>query len=169
MSDDGGFRRLLPPQRDRPGLVAVLIRWRMELVIAGLAAAAWHYDGGVTLGIVALHLGVLVAFVPVVRSVVIGTLQAIMVPHRVRSGLVQTGVTDRSGRPPWILWARPLKGDVRVYIWLRSGTTPNDLRMSAPILAAACGAVSVTVEQPGDRNDRAVLIVDRPRWGWLGR
>ena len=53
-------------------------------------------------------------------------------------------------------------------MWLRAGTTPGDLRAAAPVVAAACGAAVVEVEQHG-RDDRVELHVVRPRWGWPGR
>ena len=95
--------------------------------------------------------------------------RTIVTLHRVRAGLVQAGVGDRTGRPPWLPWARPIgaKGVV-VGVWLRAGTTPGDLRAAAPVIAAACGATVVEVEQHG-RDDRVELHVVRPRWGWPGR
>ena len=53
-------------------------------------------------------------------------------------------------------------------VWLRAGTTPGDLRAAAPVIAAACGATVVKVEQHG-RDDRVELHVVRPRWGWPAR
>jgi hypothetical protein len=169
---DDFFRRITPPPgRSRwPGLVAVLVRWRVELVAAALIGGVWHLVGGIALGLAALAVAMVAAAVPTVRHGLVGGLLTVVVPHRVRAGLVQAGVGDRSGRPPWLLWARPIgaKGVV-VSVWLRAGTTPSDLRAAAPVIAAACGATAVEVEQHGDRNDRAELHVVRPRWGWPGR
>ena len=55
-----------------------------------------------------------------------------------------------------------------VGVWLRAGTTPGDLRATAPVIATACGATVVEVEQHG-RDDRVELHVVRARWGWPGR
>ena len=107
--------------------------------------------------------------VPLVRRVVVGVIQSVVVPHRLRSGLVQAGVTDRAGRLPWIMWARSRGDAVLVEVWLRSGTTPGDLRQAAPIIAAASGAATVDVVHRSPRHDRATVIVYRPRWGWIRR
>jgi hypothetical protein len=169
---DEFFRRITPPPgRSRwPGLLAVLVRWRMELLLALLVGGLWHLAGGIGVGIVALVVAVLAVAVPTVRHGLIGGLQTVVVPHRVRAGLVQAGVGDRSGRAPWLPWARPTgaKGVV-VGVWLRAGTTPGDLRAATSVVAAACGAAAVEVEQHGGRDDRAELHVIRPRWGWPGR
>ncbi len=169
---DDFFRRITPPPgRSRwPGLFSVLVRWRTELLLTAFVAGLWHVVGGVAVGLVALAMALAVAAVPTVRHGLLGALLAIVVLHRVRAGLVQAGVGDRGGRPPWLPWARPTgaKGVV-VGVWLRAGTTPGDLRAAAPVIAAACGATAVEVEQHGSRDDRAELHVVRPRWGWPGR
>jgi len=170
-SPDEVFRRLTPPPgRARwPGLLTVLGRWRAELLLVGAVAGLWHWVGGLVVGLVGMALAVLVAAIPAVRRGFVCLLQTVVVPHRVRAGLVQAGVGDRTGRPPWLPWARPIgtKGMV-VGVWLRAGTTPGDLRAAAQVVAAACGATAVEVEQHG-RDDRAELHVVRPRWGWPGR
>jgi hypothetical protein len=141
----------------------------VELLLAALVAGLWHLVGGIAVGVVALVAAAVAAAVPTVRHGLIGALQAVVVPHRVRAGLVQAGVGDRTGRPPWLPWARPTgaKGVV-VGVWLRAGTTPGDLRAAAPVVAA-CGATAVEVEQHGSRDDRAEFHIVRPRWGWPGR
>jgi hypothetical protein len=170
-SPDEVFRRLTPPPgRARwPGLLTVLVRWRAELLLTGAAAGLWYWVGGLVVGLVGLAVAVLGAAIPAVRHGLVCVVQTAVVPHRVRAGLVQAGVGDRTGRPPWLPWARPIgtKGMV-VGVWLRAGTTPGDLRAAAPVVAAACGATAVEVEQHG-RDDRAELHIVRPRWGWPGR
>jgi hypothetical protein len=136
---------------------------------AGVVAALWYWTSGLVVGLVGLAGAVLAIAVPTVRHGVVGVTRTIVTLHRVRSGLVQAGVGDRTGRPPWLPWARPTgaKGVV-VGVWLRAGTTPGDLRAAAPVIAAACGATVVEVEQHG-RDDRVEMHVVRPRWGWPGR
>jgi len=43
-SGDDFFRRITPPpgRPRRPGLLAVLLRWRMELLLALLVVGLWH-------------------------------------------------------------------------------------------------------------------------------
>jgi hypothetical protein len=169
MTGDGGLRRLLPPPRRRPGLLAILIRWRVELLILGGIVTASYHAGLTAVIVAALMVALLATLIPPVGRVVLGVVLAVVVPHRVRSGLVQSGVVDRTGRPPWIMWARPSEDSVLLDVWLRAGTTTEDIREAAPVIAAATGATSVDVGHRSARRDRAVLVVRRPRWGWPGR
>jgi hypothetical protein len=169
MNGDGGLRRILPPPRRRPGLLAIVVRWRAELLILGGIAMVWYQVGPIPVLVAGLMMALFGTLIPAVGRVVLGVLLAIVVPHRVRSGLVQSGVVDRTGRPPWIMWARPDGDDVLLDLWLRAGTTAEDLREAASVIAAATGATRVDVGHRSARQDRAVLVVHRPRWGWPGR
>jgi hypothetical protein len=164
---DEVFRRITPPPgRVRgPGLVAVLVRWRAELMLVGTVAALWYWAGGLVIAILGLVIAVLAAVIPTVSPRVGRPDADGRHAAPVRAGLVQAGVGGRTGRPPWLPWARPTgpKGVV-VGMWLRAETTPGDLRAAGPVIAAACGAAVVEVEQHG-RNDRVELHVVRPRWG----
>jgi hypothetical protein len=170
MTDDD-IRRLLPlPPRRRPGPLAVAIRWRAELLALGVTAAAWYAFGGTAVATTAAVLAGLVAAVPAVRGRARGVLQAVIVMHRVRSGLVQGVVVDRSGRVPWVVTARPLGDDVvRVTLWLRSGTTARDVDRALSVITVACGAAHVELVRHAPRQDRVTLLVARPRWGWWTR
>ncbi len=169
MTGDGGLRRLLPPPRRRPGVLTVLVRWRIELLLLGGIVTAWYHAGATAVLVTVLMVALLATLIPPVGRVVLGVVLAVVVPHRVRSGLVQSGVVDRTGRPPWIVWARPHEDTVLLEVWLRAGTTAEDLREAAPVVAAATGATRVEVGQRSSRRDRAVVVVHRPRWGWPGR
>src|SRR5690349_8052096 len=147
------FRRLLPPPRRRPGLLAVCVRWRIEIVSVVVVTAAWRQFGAATLALGVLMLTSALIVVPVTRRPALGLVQAVIVPHRVRSGLVQAGVGDRSGRLPWIVAARPDGDAVQVTVWLRSGTSLGDLSGASPLVATACGARSVEVERYSERQD----------------
>jgi hypothetical protein len=166
---DENLRRLLPPPHRRPSPVDLVIRWRFEIVVAVVVAAAWHALGGRVMGVGALLLAAALLAAPGARRCAVGLLQALIVPHRVRSGLVQAGVGNRSGRLPWLVAARPHGDTVRVTVWLRAGTSLDDLVRAAPLVATACGAQTVDVERYSARQDRAVLVVVRPRWGWWTR
>jgi hypothetical protein len=163
VSGDGRPRLVAPP-----GVVTVLLRWRAELLVAGVVALAWRTAGAEVFAICALVLAVLVAFVPGVRLGAVWLVQALVVPHRVRTALVQAGVADRGGRMPWVVAARPIGHSVRVSIWLRAGTTVADVARAADLIACACGAVQVDVVRRFARADRVTVLVHRPRWGWPG-
>lgn len=172
MSGEGEYRRMLPPpgRARRPGLITVLVRWRGELLLCGLVVWLWQVAGGIAVGIVGVVVGLSAAFLPTVRHGLTGALRTLVTWHRVRVGIAQAGIYDRGGRLPWLPWARPIgaKG-VTVGVWLRAGTTGGDLRGATEVIATACGATAVEVEQHGDRTDRVRLHVVRPRWGRPGR
>ena len=163
------FRRILPPPRRKPGIGTIAVRWRIELLL-GTAITLWAVLlGWLTIGVVAVAAGVALAVNPSARRGAVRVLQAVIVPHRVRSGLVQSGVTDRSGRLPWLVRAYSRGETVLVHVWLRAGTTPGDLRRARVVLRTACGAAEVDIHNHPTRHDRAVIIVFRPRWGWFGK
>lgn len=92
--DDGGMRRVLPPTLHRPGPVAVLVRWRVELLLLGGVAALWHYGGTLALGLLGAALATLLALgvvVPGIRAVLVAAAQTVLAPHRVRSGWPRRG------------------------------------------------------------------------------
>jgi hypothetical protein len=170
MTDDD-IRRLFPlPPRRRPGLLAVAVRWRIELLVVLAVAGAWYTFGSTAVAAAAAVLGGLVAAFLPVRSRARGHLQSVIVMHRVRSGLVQGMVVARCGRVPWVICARPLGDDaVRVTLWLRSGTTARDVDRALPVITVACGAAHVELVHHAVRQDRVTLLVRRPRWGWWTR
>lgn len=162
------MRRLLPPPRRRPGPLTILIRWRVELTLLAALAGLWQLAGRAAVVWLAVGLLALTAL-PAVHRGVLDLLNTLIVPHRVRSGLIQAGVAGRRGHLPWLVLARPRGDAVVVHVWLHSGTTIEDLRQAELVLTTACGAADVLVAQPSARQDRAWLIVARPRWGWLTR
>lgn len=100
----------------------LVLRWRLELVLVGVVLAVWAAIGTMAVGIVALALVIVAVAVPQARTLARRIERTLVIPHRLRSALVQGGVADRSGRLPWLVWARPLDGDVLVYVWLRSAS-----------------------------------------------
>ena len=161
------LRRLLPPPRRRPNLLDVLVRWRIEIMLAVLGVAAWHYIGGRTIAITGVITLASVTTIASVRQLAVRCWELLITPHRVRAGLVQAGVTDRRGALPWVLWAVPIGSAVRVDLILRAGTTVNDTIKAAPVIAGACGAANIEVGQRPGRPDRVSLIILRPRWGFV--
>jgi hypothetical protein len=154
------------PSRRRPGALVVLVRWRLELaVVVGVTGALW-LAGGVVAATVVAALLALAATTPVVRRGLVRGWQLVVLPHRVRSALVQAGVTTRGGYLPWILWARSAGPNVvRVELKLLSGITVQEIRRAAPVIAGACAAVEVWVFTRAYRPDRATVLLLLPRWG----
>ena len=166
MTTDGtDWRRILPPPRRRPGPLAVLVRWRVEILLVVAVAAVWYLAGGVTVGILVAVVASLVLTIPTARPGALLVWQLLAVPHRVRAAFVQAGVATRSGYLPWVFWARPDGQAVRVAVGLRSGIAVRDLREAVPVIQSACGATEVEIVPSPDRADRAAVVVVRPRRG----
>jgi hypothetical protein len=164
-TDGTDWRRLIPPPRRRPGPLAVLVRWRVEILLLLAVAAVWYVAGGVTVGILVAVLASLVLTIPPLRPVGLLVWQLLAVPHRVRAAFVQAGVATRSGYLPWVFWARPDGEAVRVAVGLRSGIAVRDLREAVPVFLAACGAAQVEIVHRPERPDRVAVVVVRPRRG----
>jgi hypothetical protein len=159
------WRRLLPPPRRRPGLVAVVVRWRVEVLLA-LGVAVLLLNGNVrVLELVAGATAVGLAATAAGRAAAVVAFQVLVVPHRVRAAFVQAGVASRQGHLPWIFYARPAGDAVLVSVGLRAGITLRDLRDAVPVVLGACGASQVEVVSRPGRPDRATILVVRPRRG----
>jgi hypothetical protein len=169
-------RRFFPPLRRRPRPVVVAARWWFELgIVALLGAVSWSAvgllggPGAVALGLgTAATLGVAAAKVEPVREWLVGVVQRMIVPHRLRLGFVRAGVLTRDGRLPAIVRSQCRVDQARFWVRLPSGLLVEDLAAAGPVLAGSCGATEVVVVRDGPRQDRAVVVVMRPRWGWPG-
>jgi hypothetical protein len=170
-------RRFFPPLRRRPLLVVVVARWSYELaIVALLGAASWSAVGLLGgPGAIALGLGagataaVAAAKLEPVRDALFVAAQRAIVPHRLRLGLVRGGVITRDGRLPAIVRTRCRVDQARFWVRLPSGLLVEDLAAAVRVLAGSCGATDVVVFRDGPRQDRAIVVVARPRWGWPGR
>src|SRR5262245_20672041 len=97
------LRRVLPPPRRKPSLGTIAVRWRLELLSTAAVVGWWLLLGWLPPAVVAGAVAVALAVNPSARRGAVRVLRAVVVPHRVRSGLVQSGVTDRAGRLPWLV------------------------------------------------------------------
>ncbi|OLT03116.1 hypothetical protein BJF90_26695 [Pseudonocardia sp. CNS-004] len=155
----------------------MVARWWYEL--AGtvlLGAASWSAVGILGgPGAVAFGLGmvataaVAAAEVEPVRDALFAVAQRAIVPHRLRLGFVRGGIITREGRLPSIVRSRCRVDQARFWVRLPSGLLIEDLAASGRVLAGSCGATDVVVFRDGPRQDRAIVVVVRPRWGWPGR
>jgi hypothetical protein len=169
MNGGDPMRRSFPPPRRPPTVLDILIRWRVEIATAVGIGFTVEGLGTTVSGLLGCTVALLAAFVPPVRRVFVRLLLPVVVTHRVRVALVESGVTSRNGKLPWLVFARSHGQVVMVHVWLRGGTTWEDLDRAIPVIRSACGAVDVQVARFSARHDRAVIMVARPRWGWPGR
>lgn len=127
----------------------------------------WGSAGAVVVGALALATVLSAAVTPSIRRAARTAWLVTVIPHRVRVGLIEGGVTDRHGNLPFVLWAIPVDNAVRVELGTRFGTRIADLEAAIPFLAEACGTAGVEIHSRPDRPDRATILLARPRWGLI--
>jgi hypothetical protein len=134
-------------------LVGLLIRARAELVVlaAGLATDRWLVTlmpavwAGVTLASLAL-----VAFtLPWSHRFLMGRVWCVIDRHRLRLCLRQTKVRtmNMDGSLPLLLWAHPTKIGERVWVWVRAGSSADDIEDAIEYIAPACYAREARVHR----------------------
>ena len=173
MNDD--IRRLFPPERPRPNPLVLLSRWWLEItlaagvfVVARTAVDVLGSVGASVLGVAAVVTVAGGAFrFDTFRELLLGGYQRLIVPHRARLGILHSGATNRRGKLPTIIRSRCRADQVRLWLHLPAGVVITDLAVAKDVIAASCGAASVVVLPDGVRQDRVVLVVVRPRWGWF--
>lgn len=148
-----------------PGGTTIAIRWRKEIILAGLTASAMLQFGAAVVGMVVLTTFLTAMTVPPVRQILLHAWNYVVVPHRVRVGLVVGKVRDRQGQLPLIHYAVPEGADVRVEIGLRQRMSADDVARALSAIRFACGAAEVRMVTRADRPNRVTLLITRPRWG----
>jgi hypothetical protein len=156
--------RAVAPQR-RPGVVTVAWRWRYELALAALlatVAAVLIQAVGVQFGLMCLS-AMMGALGPPWPEWFTAWVWRIITPHRVRTGLAQTWIQNRSGRAPVILRVTSEPFGERVLLWCPAGTSAEDLHHSRAALRAACWAADVRIIRDERHSQRVTLEVIRHR------
>jgi hypothetical protein len=152
----------LPPRRRRNALLTPW-RWRYEFGLVLGAPVGFRELADVTHPIAATSLVLVVGVVgmiwPAGRRVLADRVRCVLVQHRIRVGMVQSGVLSWSGWLPAILWTTPLDGDVRVYLWCPAGVDVNAFHSNRSRLAAACWASDVVVTCHPRYSHILVLLV----------
>jgi hypothetical protein len=130
-------------------------RWRTELTILILISAAlWRLTllttltwAGVLTGLALTTLGLL----PWTRH----RFWCVLTRHRLQRLCWEARLHTRSGRLPLVLWARPTKVGVRLYVLCRAGICAEDFQAHIGELRAACYARDARVT----RNTRWSQLV----------
>jgi hypothetical protein len=126
--------------RQRHTAAGVAWRWRTELAILTLTAAAlWRLAHLITypwasaaVGLALIAIGVL----PWTRR----RFWCVLTRHRLQRLCWEARLHTRSGRLPLILWARPTKVGVRLHLLCRAGICAEDFEAHIGELRAACYA-----------------------------
>jgi len=157
----------LPERVRRPLLTTVLWRWRYEvLLFLGISICGWYgyrTGTGVLMLLGAAVVGVSVAAIPPLRRAVSAPVLCVVTAHRVRTGLAQAWVHNRSGRLPALLWTRPTPYGEAVMLWCPAGVCERHVEAAAAILRSACWARHITVTANArHRQLVTVHVVRRP-------
>lgn len=143
----------------RPSPIAIVWRWRYELLIAitvpvivyGFVRSA----GPVWTILLIAGMAAPVAISPPARRLFIAYAWCVITPHRVRAGMAQAWIHSRDGRIPVVLWTTRQPFGERVHLWCRAGTCAEDFVWARHLLASACWASGVRVM----RNERHAHLV----------
>jgi hypothetical protein len=158
------LERAVTPRR-RTLLPAHIWAWRKELALAA---------GIAVLFLVVVHTSSLVWAV-VGLSAAVGALSPpwseqlkafgwqLVTPHRVRIGLYQARIQNRSGRRPMIIQVTGEPFGERVRLWCPAGTSAEDIYAARDVLRAACWAADVRVSRDEQRSHLVTVdVIRRP-------
>jgi hypothetical protein len=119
-------------------------RWRAELIIITvLAAAWWRLDTWTTLTWAIILLAVLtvpLGTVPHSRRFITRRFWCILARHRLHRLCYEARLHTRAGRLPLILWIRPTQVGERAWVLCRAGISAEDFADHTDQLRAACYA-----------------------------
>lgn len=135
------------PKQSWPALIlGALIRWRAEILITVVAVLVivWlNKTVGDVWTWVCLAAVVLVAIVwPGLRRFTVNRVWCVLDRHRIRTCLrnAKYRTMNLDGALPFMVWARPTKTGERVWMWMRAGSSPEELEHVLPHVASACYA-----------------------------
>jgi hypothetical protein len=119
-------------------------RWRTELaIITVLAAAWWRLDTWTTLIWAVIVLAVitgLLGAVPHSRRFITRRFWCVLARHRLHRLCYEAKLHTRAGRLPLILWIRPTQVGERAWVLCRAGISAEDFQDHTDQLRAACYA-----------------------------
>jgi hypothetical protein len=119
-------------------------RWRAELIIITvLAAAWWRLDTWTTLTWSLIILAVafaLLGAVPHSRRFITRRFWCVLARHRLHRLCYEARLHTRAGRLPLILWIRPTQVGERAWVLCRAGISAEDFQERTEQLRAACFA-----------------------------
>jgi hypothetical protein len=135
-----------PKQTKALAILGVVIRWRVELLLLActVTAVVWlntHTDT-VTMWLALGALVVVVFAVPVSRRFVTTRFWCVLDRHRLRTCLRNAKIRTMNldGALPFLLWSRPTKTGERVWVWVRAGSSADELEHVLGYIAPACYA-----------------------------
>lgn len=135
-------------------VIGAVIRWRAEIITALVLVTALSWVNSQTSTLVMwLTLGGTVAAVAAVgpaRRFAVGRMWCVLDRHRLRTCLRNAKVRTMNldGALPFMLWARPTRTGERIWLWIRAGSSGDDIEDALSYIAPACYARSARLHRP---------------------
>lgn len=142
-------RVLALPRRPHPVLVFYRCRYEIALAVAvPLGLVELVGLAGLAGALVLVSSGLVAALTwPPARRIVVMRWWCVVVQHRLRRVFVQARICTLDGRIPAIIWTSPKPAGVRVLLWCPAGVDVHAIAAERHLVAAACFASDVVVEQ----------------------
>jgi hypothetical protein len=161
---------LLGVRQQKPSWLAVVWRWRYELIVtptfAFVGFQAWHRLGPLISAGVLIAVTFAILTIGPLRRFVIARFWCLVTPHRLRTGCTQARIYTRHGKLPAILWTRPTPAGERLRVWCRAGTYPEQFEQYRENLRATLFARDIRVER--SKRFSHMVTVDVIRRDTLG-
>jgi hypothetical protein len=127
-------------------IAGMVIRARAELFLLAVTVLAMVWLRArlepLAVNLVLIGLVLVVFALPWSRRFVVARMWCVIDRHRLRTCLRQTKVRtmNMDGSLPFLLWARPTKTGERVWVWIRAGSSGDDIEDALNYIAPACFA-----------------------------
>lgn len=162
----GAFEVFVRPEQTLLGrIVGILIRLRVELLLAASLTLAWLLLSTLMttwlLWTVLATVATVMIVVPVIRRYVTRRFWCVLTRHRMKACFEQTRTMTHDGKLPSLLWSRPTPVGERVRVWLPAGLSVNDLERVTDNIATACFARSARIERGRNAHVASILTVRR--------
>lgn len=161
----GDFLHWFGPRRRRRYPLPIPWRWRYEIgagvgVPVGLDALA---DATHPIAAAALVFAAVTGSVawPAAHRFLTARAWCVLVPHRLRVGMIESAVLSRSGWLPAVLRTSPHPRGVRVLLWCPAGVDVHTFHAARSRLAVACWAADVEIARHPRFAHIVVLLVVR--------
>jgi hypothetical protein len=156
------------PRRRWRNVVAVPWRYRYELLVAAVLLLCAHAVAQLANPawlILPLGLAVTSACIPQVRQALMDRFWCVLLPHRMRVGMVESGVLSWSGYLPGVLWTAARPHGVEIWVWCPAGVDVRAFEATRSQLAASCWAVDVEPRRhPRWSHIVRLLVIIRPEY-----
>ncbi len=162
----GAFEVFVRPEHTLLGrAVGILIRLRVELLLAASLTLAWLLLSTLmptwAIWTVLITVTLLIAGIPVISRYVVRRFWCVLTRHRMKACFEQTRTMTHDGKLPSLLWSRPTPVGERVRVWLPAGLSVNDLDRVTENIATACFARSARIERGRNAHVASILTVRR--------